>query len=401
MKLRVAVIFGGRSPEHDVSVVTGLQVFAAIDQSRFDPFPVYISPEGTWWIGDALIRREIYLIKNYTALNLSAVTFDVNSSHDGLGRLIYKNRKIIHFGPVAREFDVAVIAMHGLAGEDGRLQALFEIANVPYTGIRSPECAILMDKAATKTALSSCGIAVLPHVVLGKPNQNSLIYSVNDLKSRINIPLPVIVKPLHLGSSIGVAKAESYEEISASLANIFRLDAKAIIEPFVPNLVEYNIAVHDFGRGLSLSAIECPKRTEELLDFRTKYLPNGGAKNGIKQAGSNSQGMLSLTRTINPIIPEHLQRKISEWSTICYMELCNAGSPRIDFLCNSETEELWLNEVNPCPGSFAYFLWEAARPGILFSNLVSQLIEQGLSLHKKAYLPGDLTPPDARLFSRP
>lgn len=400
MKTRLAVIFGGRSPEHDVSIITGLQVLAAIDQSRFEPFPVYIAPEGTWWIGAALMRREIYMIKDYQSLGLSSVTLDVNATASGLGRLIYTKRGLISWGSTAKEFDVAVIALHGLAGEDGRLQALFEVANVPYTGVRSPECAILMDKAATKTALAKLGVSVLPHLVLNRP-KNSLIYSSAELNSQVHLPFPVIVKPLHLGSSIGVTKADNYAEISAALSMIFKLDTQAIIEPFVHNLVEYNIAVHDFGSGIALSAIESPKRTEELLDFRTKYLPKAGAKTGIKQAGINSQGMLSLTRTINPIIPEAVQKNIREWATRCYSELCKAGSPRIDFLSNGLTGEIWLNEVNPCPGSFGYFLWEAATPPMIFSDLISYLIDQALLLHNKAYLPDDLTPPDARLFARP
>src|SRR5262249_19541578 len=171
------------------------------------------------------------------------------------------------------------------------------------------------------------------------------------------VPLgfPCIVKPAHLGSSIGVGKADNIEEVRALLPAIFRLDPQAMIEPFVPNLVEYNLSVARIGGTVRTSAIEKPKRHQDLLDFREKYMTNGdGSKGtgGSKSAGESSQGMLSLTREINPPLPAKFEANLRCWSTAAFEALDGTGAPRVDFYCNEATGEVWLNEVNPCPGSF-------------------------------------------------
>ncbi len=181
---------------------------------------------------------------------------------------------------------------------------------------------------------------------------------------------------------------------------IFRLDAQALIEPFVPNLVEYNLAVMQIGGQLRHSAIERPRRAEELLDFRQKYLSGGKGKAGIKGDAADSQGMLSLTRDINPTLPAGLEEKLRRWASAAFEAVDGTGAPRIDFYCNEGTGETWLNEVNPCPGSFAYFLWEAAEPPIGFTALLSMLIDEALARHRDCQLPDDPVPPEARLLRR-
>jgi D-alanine-D-alanine ligase len=215
------------------------------------------------------------------------------------------------------------------------------------------------------------------------------------------LAFPLIVKPSHLGSSIGVARATTTEELRGALSVIFRLDTHAIVEPFVENLVEYNLAVRNGKNGVITSAIERPKSERELLDFKAKYLSGSGSKkNGGKQPGAISQGMLSLTRELNPAVSDDLATTLRTWGTKCFEVVDGTGAPRIDFLCNSKTGELWLNEVNPCPGSFGYFLWEAATEPLLFSELLSALIDEAFTTQKAIQLPPDPTHPDARLFPR-
>ncbi|MBV9151301.1 MAG: D-alanine--D-alanine ligase, partial [Alphaproteobacteria bacterium] len=215
------------------------------------------------------------------------------------------------------------------------------------------------------------------------------------------IGLPCIVKPVHLGSSIGVGKADTIEEVRALLPAIFRLDNQALLEPFVPNLVEYNLAVTRAGGTVRTSAIECPKRAEELLDFRQKYLSGGSDKGGVKGETSDSQGMLSLTREINPQLPAGLDTNLRRWASAAFEAIDGTGAPRIDFYCNQATGEVWLNEVNPCPGSFGYFLWEAADPPIRFTALLSLLIDEARARHRESQLPDDPVPAEARLLRRP
>jgi D-alanine-D-alanine ligase len=168
----------------------------------------------------------------------------------------------------------------------------------------------------------------------------------------------------------------------------------------VPNLVEYNLSVTRIGGSVRTSVIEKPKRAEELLDFRQKYLSGGNGKVGTKDAGESSQGMLSLIREINPTIPAGLEANLRRWAIAAFEAVDGTGAPRVDFYCDEATGEVWLNEVNPCPGSFGYFLWEAAQPPLRFTALLSLLIEEALARHRESQLPDDPVPADARLLRR-
>jgi len=400
MKLRVAVFFGGRSPEHDVSVVTGLQSLEALDQDRYSSFPVYVSTDGKWFIGDALRQRTNYLPKENTLKSLESVTLDLWPNVDGKGRLLPTKPGGMFSKPKPVEFDVALLAFHGLFGEDGRIQSLFEVANVPYTGMRTLASAVCMDKSTTKSMLAGQGIALLPDAVIARP-ASGLMPSAKDIEQQIeSLHFPLIVKPLHLGSSIGVARAGSIDEVRGALSVIFRLDTHAIVEPFVDNLVEYNVAVRNGSSAIETSAIERPKSDRELLDFKAKYLAGGSGSKGSKQPGAISQGMLSLTREINPSIEPSIADRVHGWAAKCFKTVYGTGAPRIDFLCNSQTGEVWLNEVNPCPGSFGYFLWEAAAQPLLFAELLTALIDEAFVAQRAIQLPPDPTHPDARLFPR-
>jgi D-alanine-D-alanine ligase len=404
MKTRIAVFLGGRSPEHDVSVVTGLQAMQALDQSRFDAFVVYVTPRGEWLIGPGLDDRRNYLPDAAMRTKLSEVTLDIGG---GGGRLA--PRKSGMFGRrTPTEFDVALLAFHGLGGEDGQMQGLFEAANIPYTGMRTLASAVLMDKVVTKRALEGSGIPLLRHAVIDRPETGlPAPAALSEALRLANVGFPCIVKPVHLGSSIGVGKAENVDEARALLAAIFRLDAQAVIEPFVPNLVEYNVAVSRLAGAPRCSAIERPKRVEDLLDFRQKYLAGGDSKTGGKTLGTSSEGMLSLTREINPVLPADFADNLRRWAVAAFEAVGGTGAPRIDFLCNEATGEVWLNEVNPCPGSFAFYLWEAAPrlpdgTGALgFTALLSALIDEAQARHRAAQLPDDPVPQDARLLKRP
>ncbi len=398
-KKKIAVFFGGRSPEHDVSVISALQVLGAIDTSAYESFPVYIDPKGTWYTGDALRKRENYLFKDKSTL--TEVTLDVSGKRGG--SLIPKQQPF--FGSAKSiAFDVAIPAFHGLYGEDGNIQGLFELANIPYTGMRTKASAILMDKVTTKYALQALDIPVLPFAILKRPSEGYLIPE--DQLDALLKPLgyPCIIKPSHLGSSIGVAKVENAAEAKACLPAIFEMDDSAIAEPFVKNLIEYNVAVMKNG---VTSAIERPKATDELLDFKQKYMSGsddnktGDKLGGVKDGNTPvSEGMLSLTREINPDISTEKDAQIREWAVRMFDALDGTGAPRIDFIGNSESGELWMNEVNPIPGSFGYFLWEAAADPVLFTDLLTVQIEEAISENAAKSLPADVVPKDARLLKR-
>jgi D-alanine-D-alanine ligase len=402
-KRRVAVFFGGRSPEHDVSIVTALQVMSALDSSLYEVLPVYLEGNGTWWTGPELRERTFYLPGAAELGRLTQVTLDMTAS--GRPQLIGTSRSLFRKS-AAIPFDVAIPSFHGLVGEDGQIQGTFEAAGVPYTGMRTLASAVLMDKAVTKRVLAGTGIPLLDYREIPRPREGLLI-TPEELEPMVgDLGGPWCIKPSHLGSSIGVARVTTLEELSDVLPEIFRYDTSAILEPFVENMVEYNIAVSRASGALLTSALEKPKRSEELLDFKEKYLSSGGKKTGGKagggkQAGAqSSQGMLSLTRELNPTLPHGAEEQVRRWSEAAFMAVAGTGAPRIDFIGNEKTGEIWLNEVNPCPGSFAYFLWEAMAEPILFSDLLDDLIREALELAAGSRLPADPTPKDARLFPR-
>ncbi len=407
-KKKVAVFFGGRSPEHDVSIITGLQVLNALDQELFESFPVYVAPNGSWYVGDILRKRESFLLNEAALKNVTEVILDLKADRGGV--LIPKKPSFWRRGK-SISFDVAIPAFHGPFSEDGSIQGLFELANVPYTGMRTKACAILMDKVTSKYFLQALGIDVLPFGIIKRPEQS---YSAleRDLEKIVKpIGFPCIIKPAHLGSSIGVAKVNDIDELLACLPAVFEYDDVAIVEPFVENLVEYNISVLRVLGKVITSAIERPKSSDELLDFKQKYMSGGDDKSGNKLSASKadvissnniSEGMLSLTRDINPDdIPEDMEDKIKKWAKVIFNAIDGSGAPRIDFIANSKTNEIWMNEINPCPGSFGFFLWEALEQDpIFFTDLLSHLIDEANAENNARILPLDPVPIDARLLKR-
>ncbi len=406
-KKTVAIFYGGPSPEHDVSVVTALQISQAIDTELYQPLLVYISPNGQWYIGEQLKDRKNYIFDVESIKSLTAVTLDTNRSNgmQRAGRLIPLKKSL--FAPkICAEFDIAIPAFHGLFGEDGSIQGLFEQLSIPYAGMRVMTSSILMDKVSTKYLMAGIGIECLPFTELKREGLSTILneeYITTQMKDA-KLNFPCIIKPTHLGSSIGVAKVTSVAEISSSLTSIFKMDDSAILEPFVENLVEYNVAVNRFNDNISLSAIERPKSNDELLDFKQKYMSgsnkSGDKMGGQKNPGAISQGMLSLTRDLNPDMPKDMQDKLEKWATILFEKTPCTGAPRIDFIANSKTNDIWLNEVNPFPGSIGYFLWEASDNPMLFTELLNALIKEAITEHKKRRLPKDPVPKDARLLKR-
>lgn len=391
MKKTVAVFFGGRSVEHDVSVLTALQFIEALNPLKYDPFPVYVDPMGQFWGGSPLLDRSNYPI-NLDKISLTRLHLDIAASQDGKPAFTSHRQK--SFGRVEvthHYFDVAVPAIHGTNGEDGSLQGLFDFTAIPYAGCRTLAAATTMDKAFTKSVLRAQGINCLPELVLKRP-AGGLFITDEALATALEDPaltggFPFIVKPCHLGSSVGVSKADNTDDLMAGILSVFRMDHSVMIEPFVTPLTEYNVAVRRLPSGeIVTSAIEEPKRESDLLDFQNKYMrgSKSGKKLGPKVGGTASEGMASLGRTLNPdTLSVGQEEQIRRDAALAFDILDLAGSVRIDFLCNQDTGEIWLNEINTVPGSFAYFLWEAADPAVSFLDLTAALVEEGLTLTRE------------------
>ena len=399
MKKSVAVFIGGKSAEHDVSIVSGLQVFEAIDRESYNPFIVYVNVEGRWYVGDSLRKKSNYIPSVSRNSDLKEVYLDTTHSNQGL---LISTQKPFFRSSQKLFFDIAVPALHGSSGEDGSFQGLFDMLDIPYVGMRRLACAVFMDKPATKHFMKGLDIPTLPCVAIQRPESGFIISESQQSELENSLIFPCCVKPSHLGSSIGVEKVNSIAELVSVLPAIFQHDTSAIVETFVENLVEYNVSITAaLGSDVTVSAIERPKSDKELLDFKEKYLSSSDGKLGVKGPGRQSEGMLSLTREINPILDEKLKAKLIDYSLKAFQAINGSGAPRIDYLSNSKTNEIWLNEVNACPGSFAYFLWEAADPEpVLFTELLNALIKEAEKINSMRVVTGEVVPVDARIFEK-
>lgn len=377
----IAVIFGGESVEHDVSILTAIQFMNAMDPEHYAVLPVYVSPDGRWWTGKALRAKTFYPLTPAKEKDLKPIR---------LPAFGLRNKRP-HFmtpkaGVFAKEetipFDLMVPAIHGTNGEDGTLQGYLEFLGVPFAGCSVLAASATMDKDFTKRAAAGIGIPVLDHLVVAKPGEGKSLSPAalkKDLEAKFGKkPFPVIVKPCHLGSSVGVTRAGSMDDLLAGLLLCFRMDHSAIIEPFVQNLVEYNVAVSKAFGEVRASVVERPLKESEFLAFRDKYLAGDGE--GAKQKNPESEGMASLNRVIDPAdLAKTKKADIRKWACEIFTALGLAGSVRIDFLGDEKSGKLWLNEINTIPGSFAYYLWQESDPAISFTELTSAIIEEGLA----------------------
>jgi len=380
-RTRLVVVFGGASPEHDVNVVTAQQVMEAADARRFDIIPVHLGFDNRFRTGPAL--RD--------PARFRPVPAGLEEAHFAWGEAGPELRLA---GGGAIRFDCALPACHGAYGEDGRIQAMFEVLGIPVTGFSATHSAVAMRKDLTKTVARAAGVPVLDHVLVRRGEED---YHDRYLSAvRAGFGLPAVVKPASLGSSIGVGLARTEDELVHLVTGLGRRDIVTMIEPQVRNLTEYNIAVMRRDGEICFSAIERPRSSEELLDFREKYLSGGG---GAKGTYRPSEGMLSLTRDIEPDMPAGLRAALRAHAGTVFRELGARGAPRLDFMVDGKTGQLWFNEINPIPGSYGFFLWEAAPDGpLLFSELIDHLVDEALSDTVKTF--DDPVPQDAWLLPR-
>jgi len=387
-KLNVAVIFGGPSQEHDVGVVSAQQLMDCVDVRKINVIPVYMGFDGRFFEGPSLRKLDRF---RPAPRPLSEVVFGWGE----MGACITMLN-----GARTRTIDCALPVFHGPFGEDGRIQGLLETYGIPTTGFSAINSALAMRKDATKSLVKSAGVNVLPHVVVNVKELRQI--DAICAKVEAEISYPVIVKPANLGSSIGVGLAKSRDELKVHLQAALKEDTFALVEPQVQNLEELNIAVMFRDGTIRYSAIERPKSTAELLNFKEKYLSStsqgsgGGGKLG--DAVVPSQGMLSLTRDINPKIDEDLKTRLCDYAAKAFTTLGLRGAPRMDFMHDTKTGELWFNEINPIPGSYGFFLWEAASEKVLFSTLVEHLVNEALSDSIKRF--DDPVPQGAYLLPR-
>ncbi len=350
MKRNLAVFFGGRSVEHDVSIVTGLQALEQVNQDAYNAFPVYLTRDGAWYTGEAL--RQISLFQNFED-NLSKVQKVRLSTLPGEG--------LIGEDGAMQPIDVALLCMHGLHGEDGSLQGVFELADIPYTSPGVGGSAAGMDKALMKKVFAGCGVPMMPSVDFTRhqfqEDQSSWIEQSEALG------YPLYVKPANLGSSIGISRADNRAQLLDAIELAFAYDRKALVEKGVADAMEINCSVLGYADDCKASLCEKPLGWKTFLTFEDKYMRQGKGKN-------------AATRQIPAPIPQEMTTRIQTLAKKIFVAMDCKGVVRIDFLVDNQTGDLYVNEINTIPGSLAFYLWEPA--GMSYADLIDELVRIAL-----------------------
>lgn len=385
MKIKVAVLFGGKSTEHEISIISALQAIGHLNPDKYDVIPVYITKNNEMYIGDDVGEIESYSNLKVLISRSERVIF-VNDG-DKVKILRYPFHR---FGSnLLDTVDILFPIVHGTNTEDGTLQGWCKMLGLPYVGCDVLSSAVGMDKYVMKTVLKDNGIPVLDCKVFTSKMYDEDIEGVcNTIENEIGYP--VIVKPIDLGSSIGISKAKDRNSLYQSLENAFQFANKILVETAVQNLKEINCSVLGDYEEAEASECEEPVSSDDILSFSEKYLKGGGSKGakgakvgGVKSAGakfggakSGSQGMASLSRKIPADITSEQRKTIREYAVKAFKCLGCNGVSRIDFMMNSKTGEIWLNEINTIPGSLSFYLWEPL--GVNYSELLDKMISSAL-----------------------
>lgn len=370
MKIKIGVFFGGKSVEHEVSIITAIQAMENMDKEKYEIIPIYIAKDNKMYTGELVGDIAQYadvknLVKKSKQITLAqkeekVVLIDLNKK--------FYEKDVVDY------IDIAFPIVHGTNVEDGTLQGYLKMFNIPYVGSDVISSACGMDKYVCKCVLKENGIPVVEGKCYTVKDYNESFEEViDDIETEIN--LPVIVKPVNLGSSIGIGIAKNREELEEKVKDGFTYSNKILVEKLVKNMKEVNCSVVGDYEKAETSECEEPIKTEEILSFTDKYI-NGGKKFGSKLGGERTMnaGGLKLPAEIS----EETKEKIQSLSLKTFKSLGCGGVIRIDFIIDKDTNEVYVNEVNTIPGSLSFHLWR--EKGVEYSDLLDKLI--GLALKR-------------------
>jgi D-alanine-D-alanine ligase len=370
MKKTIGVVFGGRSVEHDVSIITAHNpiIDSLLASNKYEVVPIYISKSGSWYSTGEM--NDINYFRSGLEEKLSKLkplSLDINA-----GLTLIESGT---FGSKKTKIDIVFPAMHGTNGEDGSLMGLLRMANVPFVGCDLSASAVAMDKVLTKEVAENAGIKVVPYIWFTKhdfeTDRNKVLEKIKHLK------YPLFIKPVHLGSSIGISKVKSESELQNALEVALHYDEKVLVEEGVQNLIEVTLPIMGNDDPVQAS-IERPLNKTEFFDFSDKYLSQGKKVGGVNQNYSE----------IPAKIDDELSKKVIESGLATYNVLGCTGIARVDFLIDSETRDVFVNEVNTLPGSLYQHNWK--QSGVsnieLVERLVSLALERFEALSKETFV---------------
>lgn len=362
MKTRVAMLFGGKSVEHEVSVISGIQAIMNMDTEKYETIPVYMTKSNEMYIGEEVGKIESY--KNIGELVKKSQRVILMNDNNRVSLMPYPIKR---FGKTKGiEIDIAFPVVHGTNVEDGALQGYLKTIGIPFVGCDVTASAIGMDKYLMKTVLKDNGIPVLDCQLYTLADYADMENMVANIEG--NLGYPVIVKPVNLGSSVGISVAKNQVELTKSIDDAFRYATKILVEHAITNLREINCSVLGDENTAAASECEEPLHTDDILSYEDKYVSNA--------KGSGSKGMASVSRRIPAELSPKRREEIREMAVKAFQCLGCSGVSRIDFMIDEDDDKLYFNEINTIPGSLAFYLWEAI--GVPYKELLDRMIQLAL-----------------------
>ena len=365
-KLRIGVLYGSRSVEHEVSVITGIQVMSALDANRYEVVPLYLTKGGDWLTGDALRRLDTYQKIDDRSRRLTHASLLPVPSGGSLQ--VSERARRLPFGGLPKiAIDVAFPCFHGTFGEDGTIQGLLELADVPYVGSGVLASALGMDKIVMKAVFRSAGLPVLDCQVVRSDEWKAKPAAVEQ-RLELMVGYPSFVKPANLGSSVGISKATDLVSLVRALDVASNFDRRVLVESSLEGAVDVNCSVLGYDDDLRVSVCEQPLSWESFLSYEDKYI-----------RGGKSQGMKGQSRRIPAPISPAATEEVQSLAKKAFSAIDAAGVARVDFLLTKEGKAI-INEINTLPGSLAFYLWEATN--LPFPKLLDRLIEIAIARHE-------------------
>lgn len=377
MKIKVGVIFGGESAEHEVSIISAIQAINKMNEEKYDIIPIYITKDRQWYTGAMLKDIDSYqdlsLIKKYAT---NVVLVEKNN------RFILQKKKGLFKREVA-EIDIAFPIVHGTNVEDGVLQGYLQTIGIPFVGPNTYAGVVGQDKVFMKAIFEKEDLPLSKYVWFYdseyKTDKDEVLKKISKLK------YPLIVKPATTGSSIGISYAEDEAKLCEAIDDAINYDTKILVEEVVENLKEVNISVLGNYEHQKLSVIEEVNGHNKFLTYEDKYIGGGKtkAKFGVKSVPSckGSKGMLSASRKIPADLSDKLKEEVKTVAKKAFKALGSSGCCRIDFLIDSKKNKVYVNEINSIPGSLAFYLWEPL--GKDYTELLDDMINIGIKDYKK------------------
>lgn len=353
-KLNVGIIIGGKSVEHDISILSGLQVYHAIDKEQYNVVIFYITKDNIWLVGEKL--------KNIT-------TYEEEKYNDLLEVTLYKTKQGVYYKPINKrkkqqKIDIFIPVVHGDGIEDGTISAYLDLLDIPYTSSPIASSIIVQDKIYTKQLLNYINIPMIDYISM----TNYDIYE--DIENKVNelLQYPVIIKPAKLGSSIGITTASNNKELKHGIEEALKYGSRILIEKKLENIKEYNMALFLNKEKIITSCIEEVRKTDDILSFVDKY-------ERLDKLDENSN------RQIPALITSELENKIKDMCINIYTYLEMKGIVRVDTIYDVQHDTLYLNEINTIPGSLSFYLFD--KLDISFTKLIDMQIKEAILSKQK------------------